>query len=91
MKGFGGMMSFELKGSAHNATKFMESLKVASLAASLGGVETLVSQPASMTHTQMSAEERARTGIPDTLVRVSVGIEDLDDLVRDFQRALSLI
>jgi cystathionine beta-lyase/cystathionine gamma-synthase len=91
MRGFGGMMSFELKGSARDTMKFTESLKVASLAASLGGVETLVSQPASMTHTQMSAEERAKTGIPDTLVRVSAGIEDLDDLVSDFQRALSLI
>jgi methionine-gamma-lyase len=91
MKGFGGMMSFELKGSMHDAMKFTESLKVASLAASLGGVETLVSHPASMTHTQMSVEERARTGISDKLVRVSVGIEDLDDLLSDFRQALSLI
>jgi cystathionine beta-lyase/cystathionine gamma-synthase len=71
--------------------RFTESLKVASLAASLGGVETLVSQPSKMTHTQMSAKERARTGIPDTLVRVSVGIEDAEDLVSDFERALASI
>ncbi len=89
MKGFGGMLSFELKGTMRAAMRFTESLKVASLAASLGGVETLVSQPANMTHTQMSAKERAETGIPDTLVRVSVGIEDVDDLISDFERALS--
>jgi len=91
MRGFGGMLSFDLKGTVHDAMKFTESLKVASLAASLGGVETLVSQPALMTHTQMSAEERAKTGIPDTLVRVSVGIEDSADLVRDFEQALSSV
>jgi cystathionine gamma-lyase len=91
MKGFGGMLSFEVKGTAADAMKFTESLKVASLAASLGGVETLVSQPASMTHTQMSAKERAETGIPDALVRVSVGIEDIEDLVSDFGRALASI
>lgn len=89
MSGFGGMMSIEIKGSVRDAMKFTESLKVASLAASLGGVETLVSQPANMTHTQMSAEERERTGIPDTLVRVSVGIEDEEDLIADFGQALA--
>ena len=88
MKGFGGMLSFEVRGSMRDAMRFTESLKVASLAASLGGVETLVSQPANMTHTQMTAKERAETGIPDTLVRVSVGIEDAEDLVSDFRRAL---
>ena len=91
MKGFGGMLSFEVKGSVRDTMRFTESLKVASLAASLGGVETLVSQPSKMTHTQMSAKERARTGIPDTLVRVSVGIEDAEDLVSDFERALASI
>jgi len=91
MKGFGGMLSFEVKGSVRDTMRFTESLKVASLAASLGGVETLVSQPSKMTHTQMSAKERARTGIPDTLVRVSVGIEDAEDLVSDFEQALASI
>jgi cystathionine beta-lyase/cystathionine gamma-synthase len=91
MKGFGGMLSFEIKGSTRDAMKFTESLKVASLAASLGGVETLVSQPYNMTHTQMSAKERAKTGIPETLVRVSVGIEDEEDLVTDFKRALAAV
>ncbi len=91
MKGFGGMMSFELKGTMRDAMKFTENLRVASLAASLGGVETLVSQPFNMTHTQMTAKARARTGIPDTLVRVSVGIEDEKDLVSDFGQALESV
>lgn len=91
MKGLGGMMSIEIKGTTKDAMKFTESLKVASLAASLGGVNTLVSQPFNMTHTQMSAKERERTGIPETLVRVSVGIEDADDLIDDFRRALAAV
>jgi cystathionine gamma-lyase len=91
MKGFGGMLSFEIRGSTRDAMKFTESLKVASLAASLGGVETLVSQPFNMTHTQMSAKERAEIGIPEKLVRVSVGIEDEEDLVSDFKRALAAV
>ena len=91
MKGFGGMLSFELKGTTRDAMKFTESVKVATLAASLGGVETLVSQPYNMTHTQMSAKERASTGIPETLVRVSVGIEDVDDLIEDFRHALAAV
>lgn len=91
MRGFGGMMSIEIKGSTKDAMKFTESLEIASLAASLGGIGTLVSQPYNMTHTQMSAKERGKTGIPDTLVRVSVGIEDVEDLVRDFSQALSTI
>lgn len=91
MKGFGGVLSFELKGSMKDAMRFTESLKVATLAASLGALETLVSQPANMTHTQMTAKERAATGIPDNLVRVSVGIEDADDLIKDFGRALARV
>jgi len=91
MRGYGGMLSFEVKGGVKDAMKFTESLKVASLAASLGGVETLVSQPFNMTHTQMSPKERARTGILDTLVRVSVGIEDAEDLVSDFGQALAAV
>jgi cystathionine beta-lyase/cystathionine gamma-synthase len=91
MRGFGGMLSFEVRGSMKDAMKFTESLKVASLAASLGGVETLVSQPANMTHTQMTPEARAKTGIPDNLVRVSVGIEDAEDLLSDFGQALAAV
>jgi len=91
MKGFGGMLSFVVKGTTRDVMKFTESVRVASLAASLGGVETLVSQPYNMTHTQMSAKEREATGIPETLVRVSVGIEDEEDLVSDFERALAAV
>jgi len=91
MKGFGGMMSFELKGTLADAMKLTESLKVGRLAASLGGVATLVSQPAAMTHTQLSPDERARTGIPDTLIRLSVGIEDIEDLINDFEQALASV
>src|SRR5438093_8204410 len=65
--------------------------RVVTLAASLGGVETLVAQPATLTHTQLSAEERAKISISETLVRVSVGIEDVDDLIKDFEQALARI
>ncbi len=91
MRGYGGMLSFEIQGTMKDAMRFTESLRVAILAASLGGVETLVSQPANMTHTQMTSKERAKTGIPDTLIRVSVGIEDADDLVDDFRQALAAV
>ena len=91
MKGFGGMLSFVVKGTTKDAMKFTESLKVGTLAASLGGVNTLVSQPFNMTHTQMSAKERAETGLPETLVRVSAGIEDTEDLVSDFKQALAAV
>jgi len=88
MSGFGGMMSFELNGSMEDARQLTERLKVAFLAASLGGVETLVSQPAIMTHTQLTAAERAKAGIPESLIRLSVGIEDKEDLIADFKQAL---
>jgi cystathionine beta-lyase/cystathionine gamma-synthase len=87
MSGFGGMLSFEIKGSKSKAIKFTESLRVAYLAASLGGVETLVSQPSTVTHTQMNQEERKKAGISDTLIRVSVGIEDVEDIINDFEQA----
>ena len=89
MDGYGGVLSFEIRGSMKDAMKFTESLKVAILAASLGGVETLVAQPAILTHTQLSAEERGKIGISETLVRVSVGIEDAEDLIEDFGQALA--
>ena len=88
MKGYGGMMSFELKGSMEDAKRLTERLKLVLLAASLGGVETLVSQPSIMTHTQLTAAERAKTGIPESLIRLSVGIEDKEDLIADFKQAL---
>jgi cystathionine beta-lyase/cystathionine gamma-synthase len=88
MSGYGGMMSFELNGSMEDAKRLTERLKVALLAASLGGVETLVSQPSIMTHAGMTAAERAKTGIPESLIRLSVGIEDKEDLIADFKQAL---
>lgn len=88
MKGYGGMMSFELKGTKEEAKRLMERLKLAFLAASLGGVETLVSQPAAMTHTQLTPAEREELGISDSLIRLSVGIEDKEDLIEDFRQAL---
>ncbi len=91
MKGYGGMFSFELKGSIEDAMRFTESLKIAILGASLGAVETLVVQPATMTHTQLTREDRRRTGISDTLIRVSVGIEDAEDLIDDFEQALAKV
>ncbi len=89
MKGYGGMMSFELKGSMRDAMRLTERLKVVFLAASLGGVETLVSQPSIMTHTQLTKAQRTKTGIPEALIRLSVGIEDKEDLVEDFKQALA--
>ena len=89
MKGYGGMLSFEVKGEMKDAMKLTESLRIPTLGGSLGAVETLVVQPATMTHTQLSPEERRRQGISDTLIRVSVGIEDVEDLIKDFGRALN--
>jgi len=91
MSGFGGMMSFELKGSLGDAMKLTERLKVALLAPSLGTVETLIIQPSVITHHQLTAAQRAKTGIPDTLIRLSVGVEDKEDLISDFERALASV
>ncbi len=89
MSGFGGMLSFEVKGGFEAASRFASSLRVASLAPSLGGVETLVTQPATTSHYWLSPEERAKAGISEGLVRVSVGLEDAEDLIQDFGTALS--
>ena len=88
MHGFGGMISFELKGKAKDAIRFVESLELFALAESLGGVESLVEIPALMTHSSVPEEERKRIGITDTLIRMSVGIENTEDLVEDVGRAL---
>lgn len=88
MRGFGGMVSFVLEGGGRAADRFMDRLELAAAAPSLGGVETLVSQPRHTSHAALSAAERTATGIPDGFVRVSVGIEDVDDLIRDFEQAL---
>jgi cystathionine gamma-lyase len=89
MRGFGGMVSFELHGdSLPEAIKVMESFQVFSLGESLGGVESLCTHPASMTHASIPKEERAKNGLKDTLIRLSVGIEDVDDLIADLIQAI---
>ena len=90
MKGFGGMLSFET-GSLENARTVLKSVRLCSLAESLGGVETLISHPATMTHASVPPEERKRLGITDGLVRISVGIEDVEDLIADLDQALANI
>ncbi|ASV30405.1 cystathionine gamma-synthase [Maribacter cobaltidurans] len=89
MNGFGGMISFIPKGSNYtDAIKIVESLKVFTLAESLGGVESLAGHPASMTHASIPKEEREKSGIVDALIRLSVGIEDIEDLIEDLSQAL---
>jgi len=87
-QGFGAMVSFELEGGIGAVREFLGALQLFSLAESLGGVESLVAHPASMTHAAMDAAARQRAGISDTLVRLSVGIEETADLVRDLAQAL---
>ena len=87
-QGFGAMVSFELQGGAAEVRAFLAALRNFSLAESLGGVESLVAHPASMTHAAMAADARARAGIAETLIRLSVGIEDATDLTRDLAQAL---
>jgi cystathionine beta-lyase/cystathionine gamma-synthase len=89
MTGFGGMISFELKGGMEAGTRCMESVHVWYLAESLGGVESMVTHPASMTHKDVPEGERNALGITDGLVRLSVGIEDADDLIEDLDQAIS--
>jgi methionine-gamma-lyase len=91
MSGFGTMMSFELKGGLNAGETLMNNVKLAILAVSLGGVETLIQHPASMTHAGLSKEAREEAGITDGLVRFSVGIEDCDDIIADLDNALKLV
>ena len=89
MKDFGGMVSFTMKGNElQDAVSFVEKLKVFTLAESLGGVESLAGHPASMTHASIPKEEREKTGVVDSLIRLSVGIEDEEDLINDLKQAL---
>ena len=89
MKDFGGMLSFVTKGNNYEqAIKIVESLKIFTLAESLGGVESLAGHPASMTHASIPKEEREKTGVVDSLIRLSVGIEDSDDLIADLKQAI---
>jgi cystathionine gamma-lyase len=88
MRAFGGMISLDLKGSLDDATRFLERCRLFSLAESLGGVESLIEHPALMTHGSVPPDVRAELGIGDTLVRLSIGIEDADDLIADLASAL---
>jgi cystathionine beta-lyase/cystathionine gamma-synthase len=90
MSGFGSMISFET-GSLANANKMLKRVRVCSLAESLGGVETLISHPATMTHAALGEKGRREIGITDGLVRISVGIENVEDIVADLDQALAVI
>ncbi|MBS3743126.1 MAG: cystathionine gamma-synthase [Wenzhouxiangellaceae bacterium] len=91
MAGFGGMVSFDLKGDLDAARRFLENTRLFALAESLGGVESLVNHPAIMTHATVPRETREALGVTDTLIRLSVGIEDVDDLTGDLERALEMV
>ena len=89
MDDFGGMISFVTKGSSYeDAIKIVEKLRIFTLAESLGGVESLAGHPASMTHASIPKEEREKSGVVDALIRLSVGIEDADDLIKDLEQAI---
>jgi len=88
MRDFGGMVSFNYKsGQKADAVKFLENLKIITLAESLGGVESLANHPATMTHASIPADVRAKNGVTDDLVRLSIGVEDIDDLLKDLEQA----
>ena len=89
--GFGGVLSFELRGSAEQANQLISKVTLPAVAPSLGGVRSLITRPAVTSHAGLSPEERVRAGIGDGLVRLSVGIEDSDDLIEDLDQALRLI
>jgi cystathionine gamma-synthase len=89
--GFGAMLSFELAGDTGDVRRFVEVLKVFTLAESLGGIESLIAHPATMTHVAMGPEARRRAGIGDTLLRLSVGLEAQTDLLSDLERAFSVL
>jgi cystathionine gamma-lyase len=91
MSGFGGMITFFIKGGMPAARKFLESVNVFALAESLGGVESLIEHPAIMTHASVPPEQRKALGIDDSLIRLSVGVEDCDDLIADLEQALAKV
>jgi cystathionine beta-lyase len=91
-KGFGGIVSFSLKNDSEEAAcSFCTSTKLFKLAESLGGVKSLLSHPASMTHKTIPSERRKAAGIPDSLIRLSVGLEDADDLISDLEKAFKTV
>ncbi|MDP2037309.1 MAG: PLP-dependent transferase, partial [Ignavibacteria bacterium] len=87
--GFGGMISFEVNGDIEKVNKVLTSTKIFSLAESLGGIESLICHPATMTHASMDPALKAKVGITEKLIRLSVGIEDENDLIQDLEQALS--
>ena len=89
MSSFGGMMSFELKGGYDAGVKMMDKVNVATLAVSLGMVDTLIQHPAGMTHSKVAKEDRLSQGITDGLIRLSVGIEDVEDILYDLDQAMN--
>jgi cystathionine beta-lyase/cystathionine gamma-synthase len=90
MRGFGGMLAFDL-GSLERASRLLNAVRLHALAESLGGVETLISHPATMTHASVPPERRAALGITDGMVRISAGVEDIDDLKEDLTQALDQV
>jgi cystathionine beta-lyase/cystathionine gamma-synthase len=90
MSGFGSMITFEI-GSLNNATRMLAKVRVCSLGESLGGVETLISHPATMTHAALGEKGRRAIGLTDGMVRISVGIEDVGDIIADLDNALTAI
>lgn len=91
MTGFGGVVTFDLEGNIEDCGRFIDALRIPRIGPSLGGVESLVEQPALMSYFELTTEERAAVGIKDTLVRYAVGIEDTDDLLRDVEQALAVL
>jgi cystathionine beta-lyase len=92
MRDFGGMLSFTLKDDRlEKAFDLMKMVQVFSLAESLGGVESLINHPASMTHASIPREERIKNGLVDSLIRLSIGVEDAEDLIEDLEQALHKI
>jgi cystathionine beta-lyase/cystathionine gamma-synthase len=91
MSGFGGMLSFEVAGDFGQTKRFMDSLKLIKLATSLGGVSSLANQPITNTHAALSPENRAKAGISESLVRLSVGVEKVDLIIQDLGQALEKI
>ena len=88
---FGSMLNFGVKGGLEAGKRFIDNVKLASLLANVGDAKTLVIHPASTTHQQLGAEEQAASGVTDDLVRVSVGIEHVDDIIADFDQALATV
>ncbi|MEY3591382.1 MAG: hypothetical protein RLZZ38_338, partial [Bacteroidota bacterium] len=92
MRGFGGMISFTLKGNRlEDALSFVKNVEIFALAESLGGVESLIGHPATMTHASIPKDVREKSGVVDSLIRLSVGIEDVQDLIDDLEQALAAL